>query len=106
MDKKQIEDALDVFVTACQEAGYPFTSFCLKETYPGDISTPYTLKIKAPWIDEVGYFTSMVELSQILRKQIPREVRLHIFNIDVYKSGDTFPCYSEDIKKYQESVKA
>ena len=104
MDKTQIENALDTFVIACQEAGYPLLSFCLEETYPGDISTPYTLKIKASWIDKIGYFTSMVELSKILRRHIPREIRLHIFHIDVYKSGDTFPCDATSLNKFQESA--
>lgn len=104
MDKEQIAKALSPFFVACKEVGYPITDACLEETYPGDITTPFTLKVKGSWIDEVGYFFSMVELVQLLHKHVPREIRLHIFNIDVYKSEDKFPCDSMLLNSLQEST--
>jgi len=95
MDRKQLKDLLQPFQTKCAENGRPLNEICVEEAFPGDLSTSYIIKVKAPWVDDMYCSEAIDFLFDTLWETTNEETRKKVFSIQVLDSKDELHCMSE-----------
>jgi hypothetical protein len=102
MDRKELERELTGFKQECQVLGRPIEEMCLKEAYPGDISTSYFVEIAAPWVDELGCLPSIRFLFDVLFKTTNTKAREKVFAFRIFDNKNQLHCTSENMTHQQE----
>ncbi|MEX8547971.1 MAG: hypothetical protein V5804_10260 [Mucilaginibacter sp.] len=95
MDRTELKQLLQPFIAKCAEKGRALTEICLKEAFPGDISTSYIVQVKAPWVDGVDSWEAIDFLVDVLWETTDEETRKKVFSIQILGSKDELHCWSE-----------
>ncbi|MDR0793476.1 MAG: hypothetical protein LBE82_09235 [Chitinophagaceae bacterium] len=96
MDRKQqLKVELQPFFEACRNQGKPFSEICFLEAYPGDRTTSFRIKVKAPWFEGKTRWEIIDLLFDILFETTTANTRGNIFSIEVVYMNDELPCVPE-----------
>lgn len=97
MDRIELMEKLQDFRAECEKRGYPLHDMCLKEAYPGDISTSYAVRVAIEWFKDMGGSRSRALdiLIDALWDTTDVETRKNIFAIDVRDGAERLDCSPE-----------
>jgi len=95
MDREELKSKLEPFLTRCREKGRPLEDICLEDAFPGDSSTSYILKVKAPWVDDMYCSEALDFLLDIMWETVEQPIREKIFSVNVLDSSDDLHCWQE-----------
>lgn len=97
MDRTELKSKLTVFQEKCAEKGKPLADLCIEDAFPGDSSTSFIIKVKAPWVDKMFCSEALDFLFDTLWETADEQTRAKVFSIHVLDSSDELHC-SQDTK--------
>ena len=95
MDRFELVKYLESFRLKCSEKGRHLTEICVEDAFPGDASTSYIIRIKAPWVDKMYCSDALDFLFDTLWETTSADVRKKVFSIRVLDSKDELHCEQE-----------
>ncbi len=94
MDRAELEAKLVPFKDECEKKGKKIQDICIDDAFPGDSSTSYIIKIKAPWVDDMDCTDALDFLFDTLFETVDPATREKVFSINVVDSKDELHCWS------------
>lgn len=95
MDRTELKERLTPFQSKCSEKGKPLADICIEDAFPGDKSTSFIVKVKAPWVDDMYCSDALDFLFETLFESVDEKTREKVFSIHVMDSSDELHCWSD-----------
>lgn len=88
MDRIEMKKILEPFKAKCTDKGKHLTDLFIEEAFPGDSSTSFIVRVKAPWIQGMYCYQAIDFLVDTLWETTTEETRRKVFSIQVLDSHD------------------
>lgn len=105
MDRTELINKLQPFITACKESGYPLSDLCLEEAYPGVVSSSFIVKVVAKWVDTLDSCSDALDiLLNILWATTEEATRQCVFALYILDDQESLHCISTPLEEVSVSA--